>query len=479
MGAGRTIFKNFVSLTFSNAVSKAAGLLTVVYLARVLGPEDFGSMNFALALVSYFAILAHLGLGTVGIRELAQRREGHGAYVNGIISLRLLLGPAAFLLLTAFAFLMPQAPALKWLTVFYGLTMFTSNVVNYDWVFQGIEKMEYLGAAAVIQGLVYMGSILLVVRGSADLPLIPFLLFAAQLASAAFLYFAYRRLEPGYAFSFAPALSREVFTQTLPVAAWSVMTIVILNAGVTILGFARGTQEVGYFSAAYKVIWILVEILVAYAGAVFPSIARHYLQDPPTFRRILDSTLKWMAVVSYPAMTGLIMLAGPVVNLIYGDKFAEAVLLLKLLAVLPYLIFMSNIYSLTLLAAHKQTKNLWISCFQAGFTVLLGLLLIPPYGAPGLAAAALLSYGVTNAVYYFHCRLLHQASLTRSLRPLAASLLMALTLAAMPGRNLFLLVAIGAVVYTAALLLLGGVSRDDLQLLARVAGLRGANGGKS
>jgi len=477
MTAGRTIFKNFISLTFSNAVSKASGLLTVVYLARVLGPEDFGSINFALALVSYFAILAHLGLATIGVRELAQRQEDQGACVNSITSLRLLLGPAAFLLLGLFVYLMPQTSDLKWLTVFYGLTMFTSNVLNFDWVFQGIEKMEYLGAASVIQALFYMGAIFLFVGGNADLPVIPFLLFAAQAAAALFLFLVYRRLNPGYRFSFDPRLSRELFRQALPVAAWGVMTIIILNSGVTILGFSRGTEEVGYFAAAYKIVWIFVEAMVAYAVAVFPSISKHYLQNPETFKKIMDATLKWMAIASYPAMTGLFMLSGPIITLVYGSKFHEAGLLLRLLAVLPYLIFLSNVFSLSLLAAHRQQKNLWISSFQAAFSVLLGLALIPLYGAVGLAASAVISYGVTNAVYAFQSRDVYHLSPAHAVKPLLASAVMALALAALSGRNVFFLVGTGAAVYTAALLLLKGVTREDLDLISRTAGFWRADGG--
>jgi O-antigen/teichoic acid export membrane protein len=476
MNAGRTIFRNFLSLTFSNAVSKAFGLMTVVYLARVLGPEDFGAMNFALALVSYFAILAHLGLGTVGIRELAQRQAGQGDYINANISLKLVLGLASFTLLAAFAFFMPQGRELKLLTAAYGLTMFTANVLTFDWVFQGIERMEFLGAAAVLQGLVYLGAVLLFVGGSADLPRIPFLLLAAQAAAVLFMFLSYRRLDPGYSFRFVPEFSKEVFRQTLPVAVWGVMTIVVLNSGVTILGFTRGTQEVGYFSAAYKIIWILVEALVAYAAAVFPAISKHYLHNPETFKKIMDVTLKWMAIVSYPAITGLFMLADPIIHLIYGDKFLEAGLLLKVLAVLPYLIFLNNIFSFSLLAAHKQNKNLWISFTQALLSVALGLLLIPVYGSVGLAASFVASYGVTNAVYYFQTRAVYTVPLRQSLKPLAASALMALLLAALGGRNVFLLIGAGAAAYAAALLLLKGVTKEDLALLARTAGF-GRDGG--
>lgn len=477
MNTGRLVFKNFISLTFSNSISKVAGLFTVVYLARILGPGDFGSINFALALVSYFAILAHLGLGTLGTRELAQRAGDRGAYINSLVSIKILLGTAAFALLGIFVFFMKQTPDMKQLTLFYGLTLFTSNVLPFDWVFQGIEKMEYLGAASVIQSLVYLAVIFLLVKSCSDLPVIPFILLAAQGASVLFLFFSYRRLSPGYVFRFAPVISKEIFLQTLPIAAWVIMTIVILNSGVTILGFLKGTEEVGYFSAAYKIVWIFVEALGAYASAIFPTISKHYLQNPETFKKIMDATLKWTAIVSYPAMTGVLMLSGPIIGLVYGSKFHDAALLLRITAVLPYLIFTGNIFTLTLLAAHRQKKNLLISCFQAALSVALGFALIPSYGAVGLAAATVASYACTNLVYVAQTREIYAVPLGYSVKPLAASLVMAAALAAMGDGNIFLLIFSGAAVYTAAILLLKGVAREDFELISRTVGFKPGPGG--
>lgn len=463
MGAGRLVFKNFLSLTFSNAISKVAGLFAVIYLARILGPAEFGKMNFALAIVSYFSILAHLGLGTIGIRELAQNPGNRTACINQILSLKLLLGCASFLLLLVFSFFLRESAEMKLLVVFYGLTMFTSNVLTFDWVLQGIEKMEYLGTSTAVQGLLYLSLILLVVKGSADLTLIPWILLAAQGGAVAFMVWTYRRLAPEFGFRFALPENWAKLREAVPVAAWGILSVVILNSGVTIMGFIKSPVEVGYFSAAYRIIWILVEMTVFYIAAVFPAMSRHHALSPDSFRRIMNMTLKWMTLICFPAIAGLYMLSVPVISLIYGQKFGAAAPVLAALAVTPYLIFLMSLFSHALIAAHRQDKVLKLSAFHAALTVALNLALIPPYGAMGLAGAAITATVLTNYLYARELGRLVKLDPYRPLKPLLACLVMVAALRFVSHLSLFISIPVGAAVYAAVILLSREVTLEDLR----------------
>ena len=86
MSTTRRILKNFVSLSFSQIVTKALGLVSVAYLARVLGAEGFGKIGFAQAILAYFMLLVNLGLSTLGTREVARNREEISRYVNNILT---------------------------------------------------------------------------------------------------------------------------------------------------------------------------------------------------------------------------------------------------------------------------------------------------------------------------------------------------------------------------------------------------------
>ncbi len=465
MSGTSTILKNFFSLTAANAVSKITGLLTVVYLARVLGPGDFGKINFALAFISYFAMLAHLCVNAIGTRDISQRPAEMADTVDRILSLKLMLGAAAFLLLAATLPFTGQDPEMKRLVLFYGLTIFTSNVLPMEWVFQGLEKMEYQGLASVIQGLIYMTLIFLAVNGGEDLRLVPFVLLAAQGGAVAYLYRSLKKLRPDFTLRVSMKVSLETVRQALPAAAWGVTSVITLNAGVTILGFMSGPEQVGYFSAAHKIIWIFAETMTAYAAAVFPAIAREHLRDPESARRTMDQALRWTALLAFPALTGVFMLAEPVISTLYSATFSGSALILSLLAPVPYLVFLMNLFILFLFASHRQDRVIFLGTFQAVLTVALSFALIPRYGAIGLAAATTAGIAVSNAVFAWEARRIAPLCFSSALKPLAASALMAAALHFMPGFGLAAGIASGAAVYAAAIITLGGVSAEDLKKL--------------
>lgn len=83
-----------MSLTMADAFVKFLGAVNIAYLARILGPEDFGKMNFALAIVGYFAMLSQFGLNTVGVRQVARDRTTMRTYIKHIVSLKVFLGAA-------------------------------------------------------------------------------------------------------------------------------------------------------------------------------------------------------------------------------------------------------------------------------------------------------------------------------------------------------------------------------------------------
>lgn len=468
MSGTSTILKNFFSLTAANAVSKITGLLTVVYLARVLGPGDFGKINFALAFISYFAMLAHLCVNTIGTRDISQRPEGMADTVDRILSLKLMLGAAAFVLLAACLPFTGQDAAMKRLVLFYGLTILTSNVLPLEWVFQGLEKMEYQGFASVVQGLIYMTLIFLVVGGGADLEYIPFILLAAQGGAVAYLYRSLRKLRPDFNLRVSMKVSLETVRQALPAAAWGLTSVITLNAGVTILGFMSGPEQVGYFSAAHKIVWMFSETLSAYAVAVFPAISRHYVEDKATFLRLTDHTLKWAALLALPALTGIFMLAEPITSLVYSRAFSDSSLLLMALSPYPYLLFLGNMFTLFLFASHRQDKVIFLGSLQAALTVGFSFAFIPGYGAAGLAVGTLAGLAASLFFFAWEARKIAPVCFSSALKPLAASAIMAAALHFMEGPGLAARIAAGAAVYAVSMIAIGGVSLEEL---ARIASL--------
>ena len=95
--SGRTIARNFAYLLAAQIVAALAGLASMAYLARTLGPETFGILGFGVAVIAYFGHLVVLGSDFHGAREIARRPEIAGSLTSRIIGLRIVTAVIAVL----------------------------------------------------------------------------------------------------------------------------------------------------------------------------------------------------------------------------------------------------------------------------------------------------------------------------------------------------------------------------------------------
>ncbi len=99
---GSQIFKNFSYLAAAELISKGIAFFTTVYIARVLGPENFGKLGFAQAVLSYFILIVSLGFDVYGAREIARNKENTKKLLVNITVLKSILSACRFLLVALF-----------------------------------------------------------------------------------------------------------------------------------------------------------------------------------------------------------------------------------------------------------------------------------------------------------------------------------------------------------------------------------------
>jgi len=187
MNTAQRIIKNTFSLLFAAIIAQFLGLIAIVYLARILGPEDFGKINFAIAIITYFTLIANLGLPLLGTREIAREREKIADYLNNILTMRLCLAGLSFSLLLLMIYFLNKPVEIKYLIILYGLGLIPSALL-LDWLFQGIERMEYIALGRILGGVIYLGFVLWFIKSRDQLLLIPCFSIAGGLFSAGLLF---------------------------------------------------------------------------------------------------------------------------------------------------------------------------------------------------------------------------------------------------------------------------------------------------
>ncbi|MBI4656614.1 MAG: flippase [Elusimicrobia bacterium] len=468
MNTSQRILKNFLSLTSADVTMKLLSMVAIAYLARILGPGDFGKLNFALASVGYFAIIAHFGINTIGTRDIARDKQNLTFYVNNVISLKLCMGILSYMLLLIFALTMHKTMDIKYLIILYGFTLFSANVFLCDWVFQGIEKMEYQAIASIIEGILYTALILIIVKTNNNLLIVPAILIAAQSVSAVFLFYVlFKKLAVKLHFDLS--YWKYLFKQALPLGLTGMASIIINYFNVMLLGLVRTNEEVGYFSASHKIILLLMTTIAILATATFPTISFLYKNSKGSFDKLVSYLFKLTITLGMPAAIGIMILAKPIINLIYGAKYGDSQIILQILIWNFFLVGINTIYSRILWAADKQNQVFKIVLFQALLVAILNLFFTPSFGIYSAGIIAVFGEMFGFLLYNQETKNIIKLNLFTYLhKPLLSALVMSCFLISLSHLNLFSLIFSGIAIYFICLYFLKGVDKNDLEIISQL-----------
>ena len=462
MGIIRRVTKNYFYLFFAQVACKIFAFCAIVYLARILTPDDFGKISFVSAILSYFLLFTSWGLTTLGTREIAKDPGKISYYTENIISVRLLLSVLAFLCICVLAFFLPKPRDIKILLLLYGLSIFPL-AVNSDWIFQGLEKMGRIAFSNVLNFAGYLLLVLIFVKNRGQLFIIPLFWGVGNIiACGVLLAFLIKRIGR-INLRFNPAEFKKLLVHAFPIGFSWVMFQVYNNFDTVMLGFMRSQKEVGYYSAAYKIILVISSLAGFFFISIFPVVSNLYKQSIEKLKILLVYTAKLMIALSLPMMAGGIILAKPLMRLFFTSEYDSGIIAFQILICYVGISFLTMLYANSLLACDREKKYAWGVCLASGINLLLNALLIPKFGLAGAAVATVIGEAVL-LVYSaaFFSRIASIAVLPHLPKPFLATLLITGLLLFTPGWNLALRMMTAFAVYFTALLSMKFLSREEL-----------------
>ena len=399
LNPAQRIVKNFLSLSVATIVAQLLGFITTPYLARVLGPGNFGKLNFAGAISGYFSIIGNFGLNILGTRELARNKDKVEYYTGNVVALKLCLSVLSFGLLLLLVVFINKPLQIKYLILLYGLALFPSALL-IDWAFQGMERMEYIGVSRIFGVILNVGLVLLLIKSSEQLLLVPCFSVLTSFLSLGFLIFAFIRRFGKLRLKFDLILWKSFIRKTLPIGFALMMTQIFYYFDTVMLGFIKSEWEVGCYNAAYKIIWLMVSLLGAYYNAIFPILSVYSKKSPNLLKKTLFRLGKLIVGVAIFLALGGTILANFLMNFIYGPKYNPGIIVFQILIWVVAVNSVNSIYAWGLLAYDKQGKWLLGVTIAAVTNVILNLILIPPWGLIGASIATVLGEMSALPVYY-------------------------------------------------------------------------------
>ena len=415
MRTGYTVIKNLFYMLFSNFVARVGSLITVVYLANILGPDGFGKLNFAAAFLGYFSVFADFGVSLLSARDLSQNREKAVEILNSTLGFKLVFSLAAFAAIALSAVFMDRDLATRKMIILYGLTIFSSGTFFLAWFFQGLERMKYLSYSFILQSFIYVFAVFAFVKSEADLIVIPALLFISQLAAVLAQFYQVKKLFPGFVLKPGFGNFREKTAKAFPVTMGHFLLIVGQSTPLVIIAFVLDDAAVGFFASAQKISVLIWEVIYTYVSVTFPALAKSFREDPEKFNRIINYSVKFASVFLMPPLLLIAVLSYSITETVYGSRFLESYWTLKIMIFLPMLMFLDALLSNALIIAHRQKTASLIKLATTVLMLVSVYFSIKPFGIAGAAFFMCLAAALNAALEYLYCRDFIKINFTESL----------------------------------------------------------------
>ncbi len=398
MKAGQKIFY----LSLGDGLSKVLYFLSFVYLARVLGVEGYGVLEFSVSIVAYFLLLADSGMEIWGMRAIAQGQDFR-LLIGKILPMKSLLALFSMVVLIGLLPFLPNYPSLKLILLLYGVSLF-AQALSLKWVLMGQERYFNVGCGLALSQIIFALGVVITVKGSSQLVWVPIFKIVADLFLAGYFGGVVFLAEGWGHIPFTLTNALEVLRPSVTMGATQTLGILNYNFDTIILGLMLGPVAVGLYGAAYKPITAMLAIPLMVFLGLLPILSRAYMENEDFFRGIVFRLQKISALVILPCGVLATFSAPHIIELLYGKGFQESVIALQVLSWSFVLVVLRGVYRQALLAIGQQVKDLTCAGVSAGVNIFLTVILIPMYGMVGAAVATVLSdiawFGLIS--YYAH-----------------------------------------------------------------------------
>ena len=377
-----------------------SGLFVGIWVARYLGPEQFGLFSYILAFVAIFAGIAKLGLDGIMVRELVHQNEKRDIYLGTAFWLKVL---GALLVLVLIAIIVP----------------FTSNdattntfifIIAAGLVFQSFEVVEFYFQSQVLAKIIsickvvqlVLSAIIKIILVLNKAELFWFVLVTSfDVISLAVSYFvAYKVLEKTSFYNvFDFNIAKRLLKDSWPLIFSAIVVMIYMRIDQLMIKEMLGQYEVGIYSAAIRLSEAFYFIPMLLTASIFPAVVNAKKNNTDLYKKRLQrlyTFMTWLAIVIAIPMT---FLSEWLIVFLYGEVYLAASEVLVIHIWAGVFVFLGVAFNQYLIAENLTKISFQRTLLGAVVNVALNYALIPIYGIQGAAIATFLSQFVANFAY--------------------------------------------------------------------------------
>lgn len=416
-----SVLKVFLSLVFP--------LITFPYASRILLPEGIGKVNFANSIVSYFVLIASLGIGSYATREAVKVRENKNNLTilfKEIVILNLIFCILSYILFFILIFFIPKFLEYKSLLLICSLNI----IFSIDWIYTANEEFKYLTVRSFFIQLIGLIYLFIFVHTKEDIIHYAFFGVLINLGNNFVNYIlVYKYVDFHYK---AKINLKKHLKPVFIFFGINVVTNIYTLFDTTMIGFLSTNSEVGYYTASTKLGHMVLSMLTALTSVLLPRLTQYVQnEEKECLNELIQKSFNILILLAIPITFGIALLSKPLIILLSGQQYLPSVPSMRIISPIIFFISFGNLIGAQLLPAIGKEKIAFFSYITGAFSnISINLFLIPHYGAFGAAIGTVCSEFLVTFIQLLYVRKLIKSKelLLTFLQSLFATILMCISI---------------------------------------------------
>ena len=376
------------------------------YLVRVLGVDYFGLLAFATVTITYCNIITDYGFNMTATRAISIHRKNSDKVTeifSSVMTIKFILMLICFIILMLIVFTFEKFHR-DWYIYYFTFGSVLGQTLFPIWFFQGIEKMRYITYLNILSKSIFTVAIFIFVHNKSDFYMVPILTSIGFLVAGILsLYIIKSKFNVKFKGQKIATLlfyikeAHHIFIANLAISLYTVSTTFLL-------GLFTNNTIVGYFAVAEKIINALKSIMIPISSAIYPYISQkliHSKQQGLIFIRKLSLVV---SILTFIISLSIFIFTHFIVEKVLGHQYYNSIILIKIMAFLPFVVGISNVYAILGLYALGMQKIVMRFILKISLLhIIFATIMIYYFHAIGAGISIMLTEIIVSlfAYYYF------------------------------------------------------------------------------
>lgn len=389
--------KNYLYNVVYQLIAIIIPMITVPYVARVIGSEGIGLNAYSNSLAQYFVLLGTLGTSLYGNRAIAYVKENEkklSLTFWSIFFLRIAITLIALVLFYIFLFVTNNFKAIYLIQSLYII----ASMVDISWLFMGLEDFKKTVVRNLIVKIISVILIFSVIKSPKDLALYVLILGGSQVLGQLTMWIYLPKVVNKCKVNFKH-IKKHIFPSIqLFIPQVAIQVYVVLNK--TMLGYFTNFSEVGYFDNADKLVKIILSIVTALGVVMLPRVANTFAKgDMAKVNSYVFKSFNFVTYISVPLMFGLAGIAKNFIPIYLGSGYEKTAVIIMIISPIIVLIAWSNVIGQQYLLPIGKNVYYTVSvCIGATTNLAINFFLIHSLSSYGVSIGTVIAELMVTAV---------------------------------------------------------------------------------